>query len=109
MVTALALVLVTVTGLLVLVAPTPVALKLTFVGANFNGTVGPPLPVPESATICGPIPELSVMARPPEIAPAEVGWKVTVTVHFAPPASVAPQVPPVTEKLPPVPKRRFSV
>src|SRR5882672_41659 len=108
MVTALALLLVTVTGLLVLVAPTPVALKLTLVGLNFSGAVGPPVPVPESATICAPRPELSEMVSPPATAPAEVGWKVTATVHFAPPASVAPQVPPVTVKLPPVAKLRFN-
>src|SRR5271157_2501637 len=61
MVTALPLVLVTVTVFAALVAPTPVALKLAVAGLNFSGTTGPPVPFPESATTCGLSAPLSAM------------------------------------------------
>ncbi len=48
-----------------LVTPMPVAAKLRVGGLNVSGTVGPPLPVPESATICGLSAPLVAIARPP--------------------------------------------
>jgi len=97
MVTELALLLVTVMVLAALVAPIPVEAKVNVVGLKVRGTVGPPVPVPESGTICGLNAPLVVMARVPLIEPLEVGAKVTVMVHLAAAASEAPQVPPVME------------
>src|SRR5450631_3041068 len=77
-VTELAPLLVTVMVLEALVTPIPVAEKLSVAGLKVSGTAGPPVPVPESAAICGLSAPLVVIARPPLIAPLEVGAKVTV-------------------------------
>jgi hypothetical protein len=97
MVTVLALLLVTVTVFAGLVAPTPILANAKVVGLNVRGTVGPPVPVPERPTTCGLNAPFVAIARPPLIAPLDVGANVTVIVHLAPAASEEPQVPPVTE------------
>jgi uncharacterized protein YaaW (UPF0174 family) len=50
------------------------------------------MPVPLSATVCGELAALSATPRVAVSSPAAVGLKVTVTVHEALAASVAPQV-----------------
>ena len=96
-VTVPVLLLVTVTVFAALVAPMPVAVKVSDVGLKVRATVGPPVPLPVSATTCGLNAPLVAIARPPLAAPVNVGAKVTMMVQFAPPPSDAPQVPPVTE------------
>ena len=49
-------------------------------------------PVPDSATVCGLSAALSVKVSDPVSAPSTVGENVTLTVHFAPAASVPGQV-----------------
>jgi len=94
-VTALALLLVTVTVLAALMAPMPVFANFAVVGLKVRGDVGPPVPVPERPTTCGLSAPFVVIARLPAIAPFDVGAKVAVMVHFAPAAKEEPQVPPV--------------
>jgi hypothetical protein len=48
-------------------------------------------PVPESATVCGLLGELSVSVRVPVRVPSWVGVKVTLMMQFFPEASVLPQ------------------
>ena len=80
-----------------LVAPTPVAANVSDVGLRVSGKVGPPVAVPESATICGLNAPSVVMASAPLVAPLSCGVKVTVIVQLAPAPSELPQVPPVME------------
>jgi len=93
-----ALLLVTVMVLGAVVAPTPVAVKVSEVGLMVKGTVGPPVAVPASATICGLNAALVVTASAPLIEPLYCGVKVTMVVQLPAAESEAPQVPPVTEK-----------
>jgi hypothetical protein len=51
-----------------------------------------PVPVPESATVCGLFGALSVKVMLPDAAPAVVGEKVTLTVQDPPAAIEVPQV-----------------
>src|SRR6202142_3550151 len=97
MVTEPALLLVTVTVLGALVAPMPVARKVSDVGLKLRGAAGPDVPLPASATTCGLNAPLVVIARVPLAAPVNSGAKVTVIVQLAPPPSEVPQLPPVTE------------
>lgn len=48
-------------------------------------------PVPERATVCGLLGELSVSVRVPVRVPSWVGVKVTLMMQFFPAASVLPQ------------------
>jgi hypothetical protein len=96
-VTVLALLFVTVMVLAALAMPMPVFAKLSVAGLKVNGAVGPPVPVPESATISGLRGPLVGSARLPLIEPLEVGAKVTVIVQLPPAPSDAPQLPPVME------------
>src|SRR5208282_2108765 len=98
MVTEVPLLLVTVMVLAALVAPIPVEENFSVVGLKVRGTVGPDLPFPESATICGLNAPPVAMARAPSIVPSEVGANVNVMVQLAPAPSEEPQVPPVMEK-----------
>jgi hypothetical protein len=50
-----------------------------------------PVPVPVSAAVCGLLASLSATLKVAVAAPATVGVNVTLIVHFAPVASVAPQ------------------
>ena len=80
-----------------LVAPIPVDVKVNEVGLKVRGTVGPPVAIPVSPTICGLNAPLVVMPRAPLIEPLYCGAKVTVMVQLAVAPSDVPQVPPVTE------------
>jgi hypothetical protein len=55
--------------------------------------------VPVSFAVWGLVKALSVISRVALRAPVALGVKVTVIVHFAPAASVLPQVVPVSVKL----------
>lgn len=89
---------VTVIVLAALVPPTPVDEKVSEVGLNFKGTVGPPVAAPLSPTASGLNSLLLVMSSAPLIVPLYSGVNVTVMVQLAPPARELPQLPPVTEK-----------
>ncbi len=80
-----------------LVAPIPVDAKVSEAGLKPKGTVGPPLPVPVRAIICGLNALFVLMASAPLIEPLYCGAKVTVMVQLPPPVSDEPQVPPVME------------
>ena len=96
-VTELALLFVTVMVFGALAISMPVFAKLSVVGLKVNGAVGPPVPVPASATISGLSGPLVGIARLPSIEPLDVGAKVTVIVQLLPAPSDAPQLPPVME------------
>ncbi len=85
----------TVTDSAALVVPATCAAKVTEVGVKVRGGVPPPEPVPDRVTSCGENAELSVMERPPLMAPLAVGVKVTARLHLALAASDAPQVVPL--------------
>jgi hypothetical protein len=80
-----------------LVIPMAVAAKVRVVGLKVSGTVGPPVAVPVSATICGLRAPLVAITRPPSVAPLEAGAKVTIIVHLVAAFSEAAQVPLVME------------
>lgn len=71
-----------------LVLPTFVVGKVALAGVSVAWAV----PVPDSGTLCGLFPALSLKVRSPVRDPSCVGVKVTLTVHLAPAASVEPQV-----------------
>jgi hypothetical protein len=50
------------------------------------------IPVPESSTVCGLVPALSVSVSVPLRLPASLGEKVTLMVQLAPAATESPQV-----------------
>src|SRR5271165_2888323 len=50
------------------------------------------VPVPDNNTTCKAPSALSLMVRVPVTRPTTVGWNLTLAVHFAPTASVDPQV-----------------
>ena len=77
------LVSVRVEDLAALVAPTATEPKPNVAGSNVAVGVPPPLPVPESATVCEPELVLSKTVRVAERAPDAVGVKVTVTAQVA--------------------------
>ena len=90
MVTAEALLLVTVTVFAALVVPTAWAENVKEAGENLSAAVPPPDPVPESATVCGLYATLFVRISAPVTLPLAVGWNVALSVQVALPASVAP-------------------
>jgi len=71
-----------------LVVPTLCLPKLELAGMSVTGA----MPFPINAISCGEYGPLSVKARSPVNVPSWLGVKVTLTVHFAFGASVAPQV-----------------
>src|SRR4051812_9027653 len=82
----------TVTADTALAAPTVVAAKVSEAGFADSAAVAVDVPVPASVTVDGLLVALPAMVRVPVREPTAVGWNVTVTVQFAPAASVAPQV-----------------
>ena len=70
-----------------LVVPTVCAAYVALVGVNVTGAI----PVPDSGTVCGLFAALSVIVMLPVRNPSWVGVKVTLTMQFAPAASVLPQ------------------
>jgi hypothetical protein len=89
--------LVTVTVFGALVAPIPVAEKVSVAGLKLSETVGPPVAVPVIPTTCGLNALFVAISNAPLIDPLYSGVKVTTIVQLAAPASEAPHVPPVTE------------
>ena len=71
-----------------LVVPTFRAAYVALAGVRAAGT----MPLPDNATVWGLFAALSLKVSVPVTAPTTVGVKVTPTLHFAPAASVAPQV-----------------
>jgi hypothetical protein len=67
--------------------PTDTLPKLAVTGVSLACTP----PVPERATVCGLLGELSVMVSVPVLGPNCVGVKVTLIVQLFPAASVLPQ------------------
>jgi hypothetical protein len=78
---------VTVTDLAALVVPTATAPKLSETGEREIC-----VPVPVKATVCGVVSASSLKVNVPLRIPIAVGLKVTLTVQFAPAATVVPQV-----------------
>ena len=62
-----------------LVDPTATVPKFSVAGSNVAVGVPPPLPVPESATVCDPALVLSETVSVADLAPDAVGLKVMVT------------------------------
>ena len=70
-----------------LVVPTGSVANVALAGVSFACTP----PVPDRATVCGLLGELSVMVKVPVRAPSCVGVKVTLIRQLFPPANVLPQ------------------
>jgi hypothetical protein len=70
-----------------LVAPTAVFANVAAIGVSLSCTP----PTPESDTVCGLLPALSVIVKVPVRVPSAVGVKVTSILQFCFAASVAPQ------------------
>src|ERR1700704_6414186 len=70
-----------------LLVPSAIEPKLKVMGNIVTGTT----PMPARLTICGLLLALSVIVTAAALAPTDVGTNVTVTLHIAPAAKVAPQ------------------
>jgi hypothetical protein len=82
----------------VAVEPAVTFAELELPEATLSASVGLP-PVPVSVTLCGLSGALSVNVRAPDVTPAVVGLKVTLTVHDWPAPTELPHVF-VSEKAP---------
>ena len=69
--------------------------KVSEDGVRETSGAGAVVPVPMRETVCGEPVALSAKTTLDVRLPVVVGVKVTTTLQFAPPASDAPQVPPV--------------
>jgi hypothetical protein len=74
------------------VALTAVDAKVTLEGETLTVTLGAAAPVPLSVTDCPEVPALSANRTSADNGPSRLGLNVTVTMHEALTASVAPQV-----------------
>ena len=82
----------TVTVWAALETPTTVLLKVSDVGLRLTAGAAGAVAVPERATVWGEPVMLSAKASDAVRVPVAVGLKVTEAVHFAPTATLLPQV-----------------